>query len=67
MNKQSLDQTVKGAFVGVLTWAMIKWNLDPVLIGAIGTISMALLAELSKRVGVKGVASFLATPVDPTV
>lgn len=66
-NSQSLDQTVKGAFVGVLTWAMIRWKLDPVLIGALGTIAMALLAEVSKRVGVRGVASFLATPVEPTV
>lgn len=67
MNNQSLDQTVKGAVVGVLTWALVRWSVDPVLIAAAGTITMALLAEISKRVGVRGVASFLATPVEPTV
>lgn len=63
-NSQSLDQTVKGAVVGVFTWAMVRWNVDPVLIGAAGTVLMAVLAEVSKRVGVRGVASFLATPVE---
>ena len=56
MNNQSLDQTVKGALVGVLTWALVRWEVDPMLIGAAGTIAMAVLAEVSKRVGVKGVA-----------
>ena len=60
MDTQFADHSLKGAIVGVVTYLLSRWQADPALVAVLIPLLVAALGELSKRVGVKGVADFFA-------
>lgn len=60
MDTQFADHSLKGAVVGVITYLLARWQVDPALVAVLIPLLVAALGELSKRVGVKGVADFFA-------
>lgn len=59
-SSQITDQTIKGAVIGVLTYAMATANFDAGLQASLIPLLTAVLAWASTRVGDPGAASFLA-------
>lgn len=62
--QQTIDQTVKGLIIGILTWLAATYNV-PAEISVPGVaLAAALLAWVSTKVGVdKGTASFVGPKV----
>lgn len=58
--KQITDQTLKGAIVGVIMYAMAKGNVDAGLQASLVPLITAALAYASTCVGDKNVASFIS-------
>lgn len=58
--QQTIDQTIKGLVIGVLSWLAMKYDV-PAEISVPGVaLAAALLAWLSSKVGTdKGTASFV--------
>jgi hypothetical protein len=59
-NSQVTDQTIKGAVVGAIAYALAKFNIDPGAQAAIMPVVITGLAWLSTKVGDPTQASFLA-------
>ena len=49
-----------GALVGLTAYLLTRFHVDAGLVAVIIPVLTAALGELSKRVGVKGVANFFA-------
>lgn len=60
MESQFADHTLKGALVGLTAYLLTRFHVDAGLVAVIIPVLTAALGELSKRVGVKGVANFFA-------
>lgn len=58
--QQITDQTIKGAIVGLLTYAMASANFDAGLQASLIPAITALLAYASTKIGDPKAASFLA-------
>lgn len=59
-NSQVADQSVKGLILGVVSYFLVKWNVDAEVQAGVITAVTAGLAYASTKVGDKNVASFLA-------
>jgi len=58
MDTQFADHSVKGALIGLVVYGLERAHVDSVLIALVIPVAAALLGELSKRFGIKGVANF---------
>jgi hypothetical protein len=65
-NYQVTDQTIKGAVVGAVAYALAKWNIDPELQAAVVPVIIGVLAWTSTKVGNHSVASFLDKAAEET-
>lgn len=59
-NLQVLDQTLKGAISAAVGWVCTRAGIDAGYSAAITVAVYHVLAQVSKAVGLKGVASFFA-------
>lgn len=59
-DSQITDQTLKGAFVGAISYFLAKANIDPGMQAAVMPVVITGLAWLSTKVGDPSQASFLA-------
>lgn len=58
--QQTIDQTVKGLIIGVLTWLAAKYDVPAEVSVPAVALAAALLAWVSAKVGAdKGTASFV--------
>ena len=60
-SQQMTDQTAKGGLIGLVTYAMMKWNFDPAFIALALPLIAAGLSWVSTRIGDPQVASFIGT------
>jgi hypothetical protein len=58
VNKQSADQSFKGAVVGLVSYVLLKNNVDKEFVALLTPVLMGVLAWVSMKVGVKGKACF---------
>lgn len=59
---QFADQSLKGAVLGALAWAGVKWNMPAEVLFVLTTAASFGLAYLSTLVGDKNLAQFVAAP-----
>lgn len=58
MDSQTADHTLKGSITGLLAYLLSRLHVEPSVIALLTPVIVMVLGELSKRVGVKGIASF---------
>lgn len=58
-NSQVTDQTLKGAFLGVVVYLMNRFNVEPAAQASFLPLITAVLAWASTKVGDPAMASFL--------
>ena len=63
MDTQIADHSVKGALLGMLVYVLERAHVDSAFIALAVPVAAAVLGQLSKFIGVKGVADFFAKPV----
>ena len=56
--QQYADQTTKGGILGIVTYAFMKWNVDPAFVALALPLVAAGLSWASTQMGDKELASF---------
>lgn len=60
-SQQMTDQTAKGGVIGLIAYALMKWNFDPAFIALVLPLAAAILSWVSTRIGDTQIASFIGT------
>ena len=59
--QQTTDQAAKGGVLGIVTYLLIKWNVDAALIAMTTPVLAAILSWASTKIGDPTIASFFGT------
>jgi len=61
LKQQTTDQAAKGGVLGIITYLLIKWNVDAALIAMTTPVLAAVLSWASTKIGDPAIASFFGT------